>query len=76
MNTTSQNGLPQRKIRTEPGFLAALDLSGVNTPTALLACAIKEDAWSNKEQMFALVHQMRARGCRNSATVTSDTRKE
>ena len=51
----------QRKIRTQPGFLAALDQSGGSTPKALQAYGIKENAWSNEEQMFALVHQMRAR---------------
>jgi len=51
----------QRKIRTQPGFLAALDQSGGSTPKALAAYGIAEGAWSNDEQMFALVHQMRAR---------------
>src|SRR5262245_32116512 len=51
----------QRKIRTQAGFLAALDQSGGSTPKALMAYGIKENAWSNEEQMFALVHQMRAR---------------
>src|ERR1700722_16830568 len=51
----------KRKIGTQPGFLAALDQSGGSTPKALLDYGIKEDAWSSDEQMFALVHQMRAR---------------
>ena len=51
----------KRKIGTQPGFLAALDQSGGSTPKALLAYGIKEGAWSNDEEMFALVHQMRAR---------------
>jgi fructose-bisphosphate aldolase class I len=51
----------QRKIRTQPGFLGALDQSGGSTPKALTAYGIKEGAWSNDEEMFALVHQMRAR---------------
>jgi fructose-bisphosphate aldolase class I len=41
--------------------LAALDQSGGSTPKALQSYGIKEGAWSNDEQMFALVHQMRAR---------------
>jgi fructose-bisphosphate aldolase, class I len=49
------------KMRTHPGFIAALDQSGGSTPGALRAYGIKEDAWSNEEQMFAIVHQMRAR---------------
>jgi fructose-bisphosphate aldolase class I len=50
-----------RKIRTQPGFIAALDQSGGSTPKALRSYGIKEDAWSSDEQMFALVHQMRTR---------------
>jgi fructose-bisphosphate aldolase class I len=61
MNPPSQTEQQQRKIRTQPGFLAALDQSGGSTPKALLAYGIQEDTWSNEEQMFALVHQMRAR---------------
>ena len=61
MNPTSRKELQQRKIKTQPGFLAALDQSGGSTPKALMAYGLKEDAWSNDEQMFALVHQMRAR---------------
>jgi fructose-bisphosphate aldolase, class I len=51
----------QRKIKTQAGFLAALDQSGGSTPKALLAYGIKDGAWANDEEMFALVHQMRAR---------------
>jgi fructose-bisphosphate aldolase class I len=51
----------QRKIKTQPGFLAALDQSGGSTPKALTAYGLKEGDWSNDEEMFALVHQMRAR---------------
>ena len=61
MSPLSQKQQQQRKIRTQPGFLAALDQSGGSTPKALLAYGIKEDAWSNEEGMFALVHEMRAR---------------
>jgi len=49
------------RMRTHPGFIAALDQSGGSTPNALRAYGIKEDAWSNEEQMFAIVHQMRTR---------------
>jgi len=49
------------KMRTHPGFIAALDQSGGSTPNALRAYGIKDDAWSNEEQMFAIVHQMRTR---------------
>src|SRR2546425_9387172 len=50
-----------RQMRPRPGFVAALDQSGGSTPGALRAYGIKEDAWSNEEEMFAIMHQMRAR---------------
>jgi fructose-bisphosphate aldolase, class I len=49
------------KMKTQPGFIAALDHSGGSTPHALRLYGIKEDAWSGEEEMFALVHQMRTR---------------
>src|SRR5262245_3279611 len=49
------------RMKTHPGFIAALDQSGGSTPHALEAYGIKREAWSNEEQMFALVHQMQAR---------------
>ena len=61
MNTSGQKQQQQRKIKTQPGFLAALDQSGGSTPKALMAYGIKEDAWADDEQMFALVHEMRVR---------------
>ncbi len=50
-----------QKIKTHPGFIAALDQSGGSTPKALALYGIKEGAWSNEEEMFAIVHQMRNR---------------
>jgi fructose-bisphosphate aldolase class I len=61
MNPTGLKDQQQRKIKTQAGFLAALDQSGGSTPKALASYGVKEGAWSNEEQMFALVHQMRAR---------------
>ncbi|NNC66061.1 MAG: fructose bisphosphate aldolase [Gammaproteobacteria bacterium] len=49
------------KVRTKPGFIAALDQSGGSTPKALGLYGIGEDAFSNDEEMFALVHEMRTR---------------
>ena len=49
------------KMKTQPGFVAALDQSGGSTPKALSSYGIKENAWSNEAEMFALVHQMRTR---------------
>jgi fructose-bisphosphate aldolase, class I len=50
-----------QKMKTQSGFIAALDQSGGSTPGALRAYGIKDDAWSSEEEMFALVHQMRTR---------------
>ena len=49
------------KIRTAPGFIAALDQSGGSTPPALGRCGITEDAWSNDDEMYTVVHAMRTR---------------
>src|SRR5215510_12215311 len=49
------------KIKTHPGFIAALDQSGGSTPHALADYGIPESVWSNDAEMFALVHQMRTR---------------
>ncbi len=49
------------KVRTEPGFLAALDQSGGSTPKALKGYGLTDSAWSNDDEMFGLVHAMRSR---------------
>jgi fructose-bisphosphate aldolase class I len=49
------------KMRTQCGFIAALDQSGGSTPQALVHYGIKDKSWSNDEQMYDLVHQMRTR---------------
>ena len=51
----------QQKMKTHSGFIAALDQSGGSTPNALRLYGIKEGAWSNEGEMFAIVHQMRTR---------------
>jgi fructose-bisphosphate aldolase class I len=50
-----------RKIEQGKGFIAALDQSGGSTPKALKGYGIEEGAWSNDEEMFGLIHQMRSR---------------
>ena len=50
-----------QRMKTDSGFIAALDQSGGSTPAALRAYGITEDAWSTDEEMFAIVHQMRTR---------------
>ena len=49
------------KIEKGQGFIAALDQSGGSTPGALKAYGVNEDAYSNEDEMFDLVHQMRSR---------------
>ena len=49
------------KIKNEPGFIAALDQSGGSTPKALANYGIEADAYSNDDEMFQLVHNMRSR---------------
>ncbi len=49
------------KARSGAGFIAALDQSGGSTPKALKLYGIPEDQYSNDEQMFDLVHEMRSR---------------
>jgi fructose-bisphosphate aldolase, class I len=61
MNTVSAREQQQQQMKTHPGFIAALDQSGGSTPNALRLYGIKESAWSNEDEMFAIVHQMRAR---------------
>jgi fructose-bisphosphate aldolase, class I len=49
------------KMKSAPGFIAALDQSGGSTPKALGHYGIKPDAWSNDDEMFGIVHEMRTR---------------
>ncbi len=48
-------------MRTQDGFIAALDQSGGSTPKALKAYGINESDYNNDEQMYDLVHAMRSR---------------
>ena len=49
------------KIENGQGFIAALDQSGGSTPKALAGYGIGEDAFSNDDEMFGLIHKMRSR---------------
>jgi fructose-bisphosphate aldolase class I len=49
------------KIEQGDGFIAALDQSGGSTPKALKGYGIEDGAWSNDEEMFDLIHDMRSR---------------
>jgi fructose-bisphosphate aldolase class I len=57
MSTAEQ----MRKMRNQPGFVAALDQSGGSTPHALALYGIKDHSWNDDDEMFELVHQMRTR---------------
>ena len=50
-----------KKIGDGNGFIAALDQSGGSTPKALQGYGIEADAFSNDDEMFGLIHQMRSR---------------
>jgi fructose-bisphosphate aldolase class I len=43
------------------GFIAALDQSGGSTPKALAQYGVQESSYSNDEEMYTLVHEMRTR---------------
>src|SRR2546430_1919223 len=61
MKSIAVNAEQLQKIKTGPGFIAALDQSGGSTPKALRLYGIQENTWSSDEEMFAIVHQMRTR---------------
>lgn len=57
MNTAEMTA----KIAAGNGFIAALDQSGGSTPKALKGYGVEDGAWSNDEEMFGLIHEMRSR---------------
>lgn len=59
------------RMKNGKGFIAALDQSGGSTPKALLNYGVTEDAYSNEEEMFDKVHEMRKRIIKDKA-FTSD----
>jgi fructose-bisphosphate aldolase, class I len=61
MKSIAVNAEQLQKIKTGPGFIAALDQSGGSTPKALRLYGIEENTWSSDEEMFTIVHQMRTR---------------
>jgi fructose-bisphosphate aldolase class I len=61
MKSIGLNEQQLQKLKSHPGFVAALDQSGGSTPKALALYGIKEGSWSNEDEMFAIVHQMRTR---------------
>src|ERR1700755_1214520 len=61
MKSNGLNEQQLQKMKSHPGFIAALDQSGGSTPKALALYGIKQGAWSNEDEMFAIGHQMRTR---------------
>ena len=61
MTTRVSNQEQLQKMKTHPGFIAALDQSGGSTPHALALYGIKDHSWADDDEMFDLVHQMRTR---------------
>jgi fructose-bisphosphate aldolase class I len=60
MTTQAQQDM-LAKVKNEVGFIAALDQSGGSTPKALKLYGVDESAYTNDEEMFTCVHQMRTR---------------
>ncbi|NCB02699.1 MAG: fructose bisphosphate aldolase [Spirochaetia bacterium] len=50
-----------KRMKSGKGFIAALDQSGGSTPKALMQYGVAEDSYSNDEEMFDRVHEMRTR---------------
>ena len=55
------------RIKSAPGFIAALDQSGGSTPKALKLYGVEENEYSGDGEMFDLIHQMRSRIMTSSA---------
>jgi len=60
-STTLMSDAQFEKVKSGSGFVAALDQSGGSTPKALELYGIPEDAYSDDDEMFALMHEYRRR---------------
>jgi fructose-bisphosphate aldolase class I len=60
VNSLQRDGM-REKMRSAPGFIAALDQSGGSTPKALGLYGLDEGSWSGEQEMYDLIHQMRCR---------------
>lgn len=60
MNSLQRDGM-REKMRSAPGFIAALDQSGGSTPKALGLYGLDQGSWSGEQEMYDLIHQMRCR---------------
>ncbi len=59
-----------QQMKQAPGFIGALDQSGGSTPKALKAYGIEPEEYKSEEEMFELIHQMRARMITSPAFAT------
>ncbi len=66
MDSLQRDGM-REKMRSAPGFVAALDQSGGSTPKALGLYGLDEGSWSGEQEMYDLIHQMRCRIITNPA---------
>ena len=57
----NMNNEQLNRMHSGKGFIAALDQSGGSTPKALAQYGIQESSFSNDEEMYTLVHEMRTR---------------
>lgn len=60
-----------KMMKTKKGFIAALDQSGGSSAKTLKLYGIDESGYSSEEEMFNLIHEMRAR-IMTSKSFTSD----
>lgn len=56
-----------KQMKEGKGFIAALDQSGGSTPKALKAYGIEPSEYNGDDEMFQLVHEMRARMIKSPA---------
>ncbi len=55
------NDQQYEKVKSADGFIAALDQSGGSTPKALKLYGLDESSYSNEDEMFDRIHEMRSR---------------
>lgn len=67
MEKTEINIAQLNRMQTGKGFIAALDQSGGSTPKALSLYGVQESSFSNDEEMYTLVHEMRTRIIKSAA---------
>ncbi len=55
------NKIQLNRVQKDKGFIAALDQSGGSTPKALESYGVLKDTYSNEDEMYVRVHEMRTR---------------